>query len=107
MADDALISLRRLCGGSRDGALLRVSLANALFARGDPIAATAELREALAFDPDYSAAWKLLGKTLAERNDREAAIEAYRSGIAAAIRRGDKQAQKEMTVFLRRIETSR
>jgi hypothetical protein len=32
-----------------------------------------------------------------------AAIETYQSGIAAAIRRGDKQAEKEMTVFLRRL----
>ena len=33
-----------------------------------------------------------------------ASIEAYRTGIAAAQTRGDKQAAKEMTVFLRRLE---
>jgi hypothetical protein len=57
----------------------------------------------VAFDADYSAAWKLLGHTLAAQSDNAAAIDAYRSGIAAAQKRGDKQAEKEMTVFLRRL----
>jgi predicted Zn-dependent protease len=104
MTDDTLTRLRSLCGGPRDGALLRVSLANALLAQNQPGAAIFELREALRFDPDYSGAWKLLGKTLAAQNDRAAAGAAYRSGIAAATKRGDKQAQKEMTVFLLRLE---
>ena len=92
-----------MCGGPRDGALLRVSLANALLGQNDAQAAIVELREALRFDPEYSAAWKLLGRALADCDDAPAAIDAYRSGIAAAIRRGDKQAEKEMTVFLRRL----
>jgi Tfp pilus assembly protein PilF len=105
--EDAVSRLRQLCGGPRDGALLRVTLANALLARGDATAATAELRRALAFDPDYSAAWKVLGKTLADADDAVAAIDAYRAGIAAASKRGDKQAEKEMQVFLRRLQKSR
>ncbi len=104
MTQDPLERLRAMCGGPRDGALLRVSLANALLAQDDRDAAIAELRHALEFDPDYSAAWKLLGKTLADNNDIAAAIDAWRAGIAAAIKRGDKQAEKEMTVFLRRLE---
>jgi len=99
-------NLRRLCGGPRDGALLRISLANALLAAGDTPAAIAELHRALGFDADYSAAWKLLGATLANAGDSHAAIAAYRAGIAAAEKRGDKQAQKEMRVFLRRLEKS-
>ena len=101
--DDKLEALRRLRGGPRDGALLRVSLANAHLARAQTDDAVAELRHALDFDPDYSAAWKLLGKTL-ERADAAAACDAYRAGIAAATRRGDKQAAREMNVFLRRLE---
>ena len=103
---DKLKQLRSLCGGPRDGALLRVSIANALLAVAETGAAIAELQVALRFDPDYSAAWKLLGRTLAETGDARAACDAYRSGIAAAVRRGDKQAQKEMAVFLRRLEKS-
>lgn len=100
---DAIERLRAMRGGPRDGALLRMSLANALLANNDAPAAIVELREALRFDSGYSAAWKLLGKTLATSGDTAAAIDAYQSGIAAAVKRGDKQAEKEMTVFLRRL----
>lgn len=103
METDKLAQLRSLCGGPRDGALLRMSIANALLVRAERATAIEELRAALRFDPDYSAAWKLLGKTLAETGDVDAAREAYRAGIAAAIRRGDKQAEKEMTLFRRRL----
>jgi predicted Zn-dependent protease len=104
VTEKTIASLRAMCGGPRDGALLRVSLANALLARDDASAAVIELRNALTFDPDYSAAWKLLGKTLADGGDATAAINAYRAGIAAASKRGDKQTEKEMQVFLRRLE---
>ncbi|MGH8041866.1 MAG: hypothetical protein ACREPN_07475 [Rudaea sp.] len=104
MTANALAGLRALCGGPRDGALLRVSLANALLAQGDCTAAIAELRCALEFDADYSAAWKQLGRLCADAGDAAGASDAYRAGIAAAQKRGDKQAQKEMTVFLRRLE---
>jgi predicted Zn-dependent protease len=103
--NDALIAnLRAQCGGPRDGALLRFSLGNALLGAGDAAAAAEELRHAVRFDPRYSAAWKLLGKALLAADDRAGAAEAWRLGIAAAQERGDKQAEKEMTVFLRRLE---
>ena len=100
---DRIASLRAQCGGPRDGALLRVTLANALLAENGIASAIAELRHALEFDPDYSAAWKQLGKVLAESGDTAAAIDAYQHGIAAAQKRGDKQAEKEMAVFLKRL----
>lgn len=100
-----LEKLRSMRGGPRDGALLRFSLAQALLqTQEDAGAAMDELHAALRFDADYSAAWKLLGKVLVERNDYTAAMDAYRNGVAAAMRRGDKQAEKEMNVFLRRLE---
>ncbi|MBS0567544.1 MAG: tetratricopeptide repeat protein [Proteobacteria bacterium] len=103
MQPDAIENLRAMRGGPRDGVLLRMSLANALLANSDMPAAITELHEALRFDPGYSAAWKLLGKTLAGTGSTAAAIDAYQAGIAAANERGDKQAEKEMTVFLRRL----
>ena len=104
MSDAVIARLRAMCGGPRDGALLRVSLANALLAAGDRPAAIEELRRATEFDADYSAAWKLLGKALAESGDAAGAIDGYQRGIAAASKRGDKQAEKEMAVFLRRLQ---
>ncbi|MGN2246695.1 tetratricopeptide repeat protein [Frateuria sp. GZRR35] len=103
MSSSPIAGLRAQCGGPRDGALLRFSLGNALFGEGQAAEAADELRRALAFDPAYSAAWKLLGKACLAMDDRPGAAEAWRRGIAAASQRGDKQAEKEMTVFLRRL----
>ncbi len=96
--------LRALCGGPRDGALLRFSLGSALLGAGAPADAAIELRRAVEFDPAYSAAWKLLGRALAEAGDTAQARHAWRDGIAAAGRAGDVQAQKEMQVFVRRLD---
>jgi predicted Zn-dependent protease len=103
MSAALIANLRKQCDGPRDGALLRFSLGNALLADGEPLAAIDELRRAVGFDPIYSAAWKLLGKACLAQGDEAAAADAWRSGIAAAAQRGDKQAEKEMTVFLRRL----
>jgi predicted Zn-dependent protease len=99
----ALTRLRAQLGGPRDGALLRVSIGNLLLGEGQPAAAAEEFRAAVRFDENYSAAWKLLGRALTEAGDHCAAIEAYERGIRVAEQRGDKQAAKEMTVFLRRL----
>ena len=99
-----IASLRKQCDGPRDGALLRFSLGNELLAEGETGMAIDELRRAVVFDPTYSAAWKLLGKACLDAGQTQAAAEAWRTGIAAAAQRGDKQAEKEMGVFLRRIE---
>ncbi|WP_243040462.1 tetratricopeptide repeat protein [Dyella sedimenti] len=103
MAPDLIANLRAQCGGPRDGALLRFSLGNALLAAGEAAEAAEALRQAVAFDPAYSAAWKLLGKACLALDDQPGAAEAWRQGIAVAQARGDKQAEKEMAVFLRRL----
>jgi len=104
MASPSVESLEKLLGTPRDGALLRFSLGME-FLKADNAAKAADyLRDAVARDPGYSAAWRALGKALEAAAQPAAALEAYRSGIAAAQKKGDKQAQKEMTVFARRIE---
>jgi predicted Zn-dependent protease len=97
-------SLQAQVGGPRDGALLRFALASALLEAGRPNEACVQFRAAVEFDHGYSAAWKLLGKSHLAGGDRDAAAAAWREGIAAAETRGDKQALKEMQVFLRRLE---
>ncbi|GAA0713198.1 hypothetical protein [Dokdonella soli] len=103
MERDIIASLRAQIGGPRDGALLRFSLGNALLGHGDAIGAVIALREAVAFDEHYSAAWKLLGRALEASGDPAGAIAAFEHGIGIAHARGDQQAEKEMTVFLRRL----
>lgn len=93
-----------LLAAGKDSALLRFSLGVHYQKAGDPVRAIEHLERAVDADPDYSAAWKLLGKALADAGRRAEAMAAYRSGIEAAGRKGDKQAAKEMTVFLRRLE---
>ncbi|MBM3353425.1 MAG: hypothetical protein FJY51_09195 [Betaproteobacteria bacterium] len=107
MTSPTIESLEKLIGTPRDGALLRYSLGNEWLKAGDAAAAAAQLREAVIRDPAYSAAWRLLGRALAATGDQAQALEAWRKGIAAARARGDKQAEKEMTVFARRIEKKR
>ena len=101
---DAAQRFESLLAAGKDGALLRFGLGNAYLQAGEAANAAAHLKRAVEFDPAYSAAWKLLGKALAQSGDEEGARSAYRAGIEAADRRGDKQAAKEMAVFLRRLE---
>jgi predicted Zn-dependent protease len=104
MTSSAIANLQKLIGTPRDGALLRFSLGNEYLKAGDLDAAVVQLREAVARDAGYSAAWKLLGKALADSGRLADALAAYREGIAVAQRKGDRQAEKEMTVFARRVE---
>jgi predicted Zn-dependent protease len=104
MTSSVVANLLKLIGTPRDSALLRFSLGNEYLKSGDAEQARLQLSEALARDPAYSAAWKLLGKACAEAGEPQAALEAYRQGIAVAEKKGDKQAAKEMSVYARRIE---
>jgi Tfp pilus assembly protein PilF len=100
----AIANLEKLLDGPRDGALLRYSLGNEYLKAGNASKAAESLRAALQKDPGYSAAWKLLGKALAEAGEWQEALLAYRRGIEVAEAKGDRQASKEMAVFARRIE---
>ena len=104
MSDDLIARLRAQLGGPRDGALLRFSLGTALLQNGDAAGAVAAFQEAVGFDATYSAAWKMLGKALTESGDANGAIDAYRQGLGVARERGDKQVEKELRVFLRRLQ---
>lgn len=93
-----------MLASGRDNALLRFSLGNEYLKRGDAVNAAIHLRRAVEHDPNYSAAWKLLGKALTDVEAWSEALAAYQQGIAVAEARGDKQAAKEMSVFAKRIE---
>lgn len=99
----ALASFERMLAAGRDGALLRFSLGNEYLKAGDAARAAEHLARAVALDPDYTAAWKLYGRALVAAGRNEDAAGAYRQGIAVASAKGDRQAEKEMQVFLRRI----
>ena len=98
--------LEKLIGTPRDGPLLRYSLGLRYVKAGDLPRAIEHLALAVAGDPLYSAAWKAYGRALADAGRADEALQAYRRGIEAARTRGDKQAEKEMRVFLRRLEAA-
>jgi len=101
-----LPGLLKLVGTPRDRALLRFSIGAEYLKAGDPGGALPHLQEAVARDPNHSAAWKLLGRALGEAGKPAEALAAYERGIAVAEARGDKQAAKEMAVFARRLRRS-
>jgi predicted Zn-dependent protease len=103
MADRIEVLLALLRRG-QDSALLRFSLGSEYHAAGRDEEAIGHLERAVELDAAYSAAWKLLGRAREAAGRDEAAADAYRQGIEVAERKGDRQAAKEMRVFLRRIE---
>lgn len=98
-----LLTLQKILDSGKDSALLRFSLGNEYLKLGDAKNAAAHLGRAVEHDPNYSAAWKALGKALTEAARPQEALDAYRRGIEVAGKKGDKQAAKEMEVLSRRL----
>ncbi|MCW3150432.1 tetratricopeptide repeat protein [Stutzerimonas stutzeri] len=99
-----LESLEKMLSQGMDNPMLRFGLGKGYLDAGQPGRAAEHLRRCVELDPKYSAAWKLLGKALQAADDIPGARHAWQQGIAAAVARGDKQAEKEMTLFLRRLD---
>ena len=99
----ARAGFERLLASGKDGALLRFALGNECLKAGEALAAAQHFERAVAFDPQYTAAWKLYAKALTEADRARDALEAYEKGNAVAQQKGDKQAEKEMRVFARRL----
>lgn len=97
-------SLEKLLSRGVDNSLLRFGLGKAYLDQGDVEQAAEHLQKCLAFDPNYSAAWKLLGQACQRQGLLEEARQAWHNGLEVARKRGDKQTEKEMTVFLRRLD---
>jgi tetratricopeptide (TPR) repeat protein len=96
-------NFEKMLADGQDNALLRYSLGNEYFKQGDAAMAAEHLARAVQLDQGYSAAWKLYGKVLSELGRGPQAMAVYEKGIEAAEAKGDKQAAKEMQVFLKRL----
>ena len=101
-----LENLQAMLAAGQDNPLLRFTLGNILLKQGEIQGAVEHLRQAVTQDPGYSAAWKVYGKALQALGDSDGAVEIYEAGIAAALKKGDVQAAKEMQVFLKRLKKS-
>src|SRR5690348_16223675 len=94
----ALQNFERMLAAGRDSALLRYSIGNEYAKAGQWVPAVAALEHAVLLDPTYTAAWKLYAKALEQAGRGADALDAYRRGIVVARQKGDRQAEKEMTV---------
>ena len=103
MADDLIARLEALLAKGGDAAALRLALASRYLDAGDAPAAVRHSEAAVRLDPEYSAAWKALGRALTAAGRATDALAAYERGATVAERRGDQQAAKEMRVFSKRL----
>lgn len=99
-----LESLEKMLANGVDNSLLRFGLGKGYLDLKDNAKAAEHLQRCVGFDPKYSAAWKLLGKAQLGLGDNTAARQAWEKGIEAAQAHGDKQAEKEMMVFLKKLD---
>ena len=103
MSDQKVAHLLSMLKQGQDNALIRFGLGNAYLKLHEYEPAIEHLAQALQFDQDYSAAWKLYGKALAGAGQNDEAIKIYKQGIEIAENKGDIQAAKEMKVYLKRL----
>jgi Tfp pilus assembly protein PilF len=99
-----LDNLEAMLARGQDNALVRYGIGAEYLKLNQFDKAAEHLRKAVEKDLKYSAAWKLLGKALADAGHKDEAIRAYEDGIKVAEEKGDKQAAKEMAVFLKRLQ---
>lgn len=83
--------------------MLRFGLGKGFLDAGEAPRAADHLQRCVEQDPKYSAAWKLLGKARQTCGDLDGARHAWEQGLLAARAHGDKQAEREMDVFLRKL----
>lgn len=96
--------LEKMLASGRDDAMLRFGLGSAYFNSKQFAEAVPHLQACIEQDQAYSAAYKLLGKALVKLDDPEGALAVFENGLPVAIAKRDKQAEKEITVFLRKLK---
>ena len=108
MADDERIAaFKEVADEMPDDPVVRFGLAGAYLDAGQAENAAAEYRETIRLKPDYSAAYRGLGRALERAGHLDEAVAAYTQGREVATKNGDLQTVKEIDVFLRRLERPR
>ena len=96
-------TLEKMIRDGHDSAMLRLTLARLLSVQGRRQEAVVNLASAVRQDATYTAAWKALGQAQLDLGDQQQAADAWQQGIEVARQNGDKQAEREMAVFLKRL----
>lgn len=103
MTNPIIHRLREQLDAGKDSPLLRFGLGSALFNERDYKDAASHLQACVEQMPDHSAAWKLLGRSLMALDEPEPARQALSRGLEVAREKGDKQVEREIEVFLKKL----
>lgn len=90
-----------------DNPMVLYSLGSELFKEEHYVEARDRLREAVENKPDYSVAYRTLGRALYELEEDEEALQVFEEGRNIAQRNGDLQTVKEIDVFTKRLRKRR
>ena len=95
---------RKLLERDETNPMVLYSLGNELFKEGQYAEARDHLRRAVEAKPDYSVAYRTLGRAHYELGENDEAREVFDRGREVAQKNGDLQTVKEIDVFLRRLD---
>jgi predicted Zn-dependent protease len=95
---------RKLLQRDPTNPMVLYSLGNELFKEGSHGEACDHLQRAVANKPDYSVAYRMLGRAHYELNEDAEAKNVFLKGREVAQANGDLQTVKEIDVFLRRLQ---
>ena len=95
---------RKLLEKDPENPMILFSLGNALFKEGEYAQARDHLRRAVENKPDYSVAYRTLGRAHYELHEDAEARRVFTEGREVAQRNGDLQTVREIDVFMRRLE---
>jgi uncharacterized protein HemY len=95
---------RKLLERDPENPMILFSLGNELFMEGEYAEARDHLRRAVENKPDYSVAYRTLGRAHYELHENAEARRVFTEGRDVAQRNGDLQTVREIDVFMRRLE---
>ena len=95
---------RKLLARDPNNPMVLYSLGNELFKEQRYPEARECLSRAVKSKPDYSVAYRMLGRTLYELHEDAEARRVFAQGREVAQRNGDLQTVREIDVFVRRLE---
>ncbi len=95
---------RKLLQRDENNPMVLYSLGNELFKEGNYAEARDHLRRAVEQKPDYSVAYRMLGRAHFELGENAEARSIFERGREVAETNGDLQTVKEIDVFSRRLE---
>ena len=95
---------RKLLEKDPKNPMILYSLGNELFKEGHYREASDLLQRAVENKPDYSVAYRMLGRAHFELHENSEARSVFLKGKEVAQKNGDLQTVKEIDVFMRRLE---